>query len=86
MQGLRALQAPDEDHVGTTLWTLLEGHGFLCVHFVRKAVAMLFWNCGLDCAGDPDDLEVMVMLFKQELSCCGWPVRVWRQSTAQALQ
>ena len=86
LQGLGALQAPGEDHVCATLWKLLEGPGFLCVHFVRKAVAMMFWSFWLDGAGDPEDLEVLVMLFKQELSCCGWPVRLWRQSTAQALQ
>ena len=86
VESLGALQAPDEDHVCATLWKQLEGHRFLCVHFVRKAVAMLFWSFWLDGAGDPEDLEVLVMLFKQELSCCGWPVRVWRQSTAQALQ
>ena len=86
LEGLGALQAPDEDHVCATLWKQLEGHGVLCVHCARKAVSMLFWSFWLDGAGDPEDLEVLVMLFKQELSCCGWPVRVWRQSTAQALQ
>ena len=85
-QGLGALQGSDEDHFCATLWQLLEGHCFLCVNFVRKAVAMLFWSFWLDGAGEPEDLEALVMLFKQELSCCGWPVRVWRQSTAQALQ